>query len=94
MIGGGYGKSQTFPKIQTFVWLLTHERLKCFKFLNKLGITPFATCPRCHAAIESVEHLFRDHPMSVSILANLLPSTFTQMQRDFDFYAWLKYNCK
>ncbi|GLT95486.1 hypothetical protein SLE2022_131660 [Rubroshorea leprosula] len=87
-------KSQTFPKIQTFIWLLSHERLKCFEFLNKLGITPSATCPRCHAAVESVEHLIRDCPVSVSILVDLLPGTFTQTQRDLDFSAWLKYNCK
>ncbi|GLT36867.1 hypothetical protein SLA2020_112150 [Shorea laevis] len=85
-------KAPTLPKIQYFIWLLTHRRLKCFDFLNKLGICASASCPRCHAEDETVEHLIKKCPISSQILGSLLPDISTTQQQQLEFVEWLHFN--
>ncbi|GKV14797.1 hypothetical protein SLEP1_g25615 [Rubroshorea leprosula] len=69
-------KSYTYPKIQYFLWLLAHDRLKCFSYLHRLGIISSPLCPLCHLEDETVEHLIRSCPISVVILSDVLPVVF------------------
>ncbi|GKV12610.1 hypothetical protein SLEP1_g23732 [Rubroshorea leprosula] len=85
-------KAPTLPKIQHFIWLLTHRRLKCFDFLNKLGICASASCPRCQVGDETVEHLVRMCPISSQILGSLLPGISTTQQQQLEFVEWLHFN--
>ncbi|GLT84201.1 hypothetical protein SLE2022_024470 [Rubroshorea leprosula] len=85
-------KAPTLPKIQHFIWLLTDRRLKCFDFLNKLGICASASCPRCQVGDETVEHLVRMCPISSQILGSLLPGISTTQQQQLEFVEWLHFN--
>ncbi|GLU11861.1 hypothetical protein SLE2022_285810 [Rubroshorea leprosula] len=86
-------KSYTYPKIQYFLWLLAHDRLKCFSYLHRLGIISSPLCPLCHLEDETVEHLIRSCPVSVAILSDVLPGVLSQDQLNLDFLSWLKTNC-
>ncbi|GLT63048.1 hypothetical protein SLA2020_356420 [Shorea laevis] len=86
-------KSYTYPKIQYFLWLLAHDRLKCFSFLHRLGIISSPLCPLCHLEDETVEHLIRSCPVSIAILSAVLPGVLSQDQLNLDFLSWLKTNC-
>ncbi|GKV21679.1 hypothetical protein SLEP1_g31635 [Rubroshorea leprosula] len=85
-------KSYTYPKIQYFLWLLAHDRLKCFSYLHRLGIISSPLCPLCHLEDETVEHLIRSCPISVVILSDVLPgqSLPTPPSRGSSFFKWSK----
>ncbi|GKU87794.1 hypothetical protein SLEP1_g2134 [Rubroshorea leprosula] len=85
-------KSYTYPKIQYFLWLLAHDRLKCFSFLHRLGIISSHLCPLCHLEDETVEHLIRSCPVSVTILSDVLPgqSLPTPPSCGSSFFKWSK----
>ncbi|GKV50604.1 hypothetical protein SLEP1_g57307 [Rubroshorea leprosula] len=82
-------RSPTIPKIQYFLWLLSHQRLKCFDLLFKLGINTTAMCPRCQHQHETIEHILRSCPLSQAILSNLLPDIFSPQQQMLNFVDWL-----
>ncbi|GLT31840.1 hypothetical protein SLA2020_065480 [Shorea laevis] len=81
-------KTKTLPKIQQFIWLLSHERHKTFKFLYDLGITELASCPLCSAVIESCHHLFRRCPFVVGIWDYFFQGNNDYLDDDISFFQW------
>ncbi|GLT63779.1 hypothetical protein SLA2020_363160 [Shorea laevis] len=86
-------KTKTLPKIQQFIWLLSHERLKTFKFLYDVGITESVNCPLCSAEIESYHHLFRRYPFAVGIWDYFFQGNNEYLDDDISLFQWLKSNC-
>ncbi|GKV26571.1 hypothetical protein SLEP1_g35849 [Rubroshorea leprosula] len=66
-------KVHTLPKIQYFIWLLCHNRIKTLGYLNSIGITNFSNCPLCSLNTETAAHLVRDCPISCAIWDALFP---------------------
>ncbi|GLT45320.1 hypothetical protein SLA2020_191580 [Shorea laevis] len=85
-------KTPTLPKIQMFLWLLTHGRIKSLEYLHYLGIVDNPVCKICKGQIESLDHIFRNCPPAVDTL-NRLSSEFTANHNILDFYQWLYLHC-
>ncbi|GKV13012.1 hypothetical protein SLEP1_g24089 [Rubroshorea leprosula] len=84
-------KVVTLPKIQFFIWLLSHCRLKSLAFLHRLNISPSPNCPRCHDAEETIDHIFRGCPLSIHLWNLLLPGAIVPGEYS-TFTSWLKAN--
>ncbi|GLU11404.1 hypothetical protein SLE2022_281540 [Rubroshorea leprosula] len=85
-------KIQTLPKIQQFIWLLSHERLKTLGFLHELGIVESPTCPLCLSAMESCSHLFRNCPSVRDLWEYFFPGD-NSFEEDSPLFLWLQRNC-
>ncbi|GLT58567.1 hypothetical protein SLA2020_314490 [Shorea laevis] len=81
-------KTPTLPKIQMFLWLLVHGRVKTLEYLHHLGIIDDPTCIICKREVESIDHIFRSCPHAVAIFNKLSP-TFANILNIMDFKHWL-----
>ncbi|GLT57157.1 hypothetical protein SLA2020_301450 [Shorea laevis] len=86
-------KIHTLLKIQYFIWLLCHNRIKTLGYLNSIGITNCTSCPLCSLAIETASHLIRDCPTSRAIWDVLFPGLISQQTMDTSLVEWLRSNC-
>ncbi|GLU14292.1 hypothetical protein SLE2022_308700 [Rubroshorea leprosula] len=81
-------KTPTLPKVQMFLWLLPHSRIKSLEYLRHLGIVDNLLCKICKGHIESLDHNFHNCLPAVDIL-NRLSFEFTANHNILDFYQWL-----
>ncbi|GLU17301.1 hypothetical protein SLE2022_336770 [Rubroshorea leprosula] len=84
-------KTNTLPKIQHFLWLLSHKRLKSLNFLQRLGICSSSICPRCQSYDETIDHIFKTCSSSVSLWNDILPGAIVSND-DTPFLQWLRNN--
>ncbi|GLT46248.1 hypothetical protein SLA2020_200190 [Shorea laevis] len=84
-------KSHTLPKIQCFIWLLCHQRLKTLEFLSRLGIVDSDVCPMCHSAAETCVHLCRDCPLLFNVWHTFFPQGTIEPSNTL--FEWIKENC-
>ncbi|GLU20625.1 hypothetical protein SLE2022_368150 [Rubroshorea leprosula] len=68
-------KTPTLPKIQMFLWLLIHGKVKTLEYLHYLSIIDDPTYMICKRQVESIDHIFRSCPHAV-VVFNKLSSTF------------------
>ena len=47
----------TWPKVSTFLWLLSHKRILTWDNLLKQGFIGPSQCPNCKQNIETIQHL-------------------------------------
>ncbi|GLT93612.1 hypothetical protein SLE2022_113960 [Rubroshorea leprosula] len=87
-------KTPTIPKIQIFLWLLFHGRVKTLDYLCSLGITQESTCSLCKTELESIDHLFRSCSVTKSVLEHFLPDTISNDQMGIPFSEWLQNHCR
>ncbi|CAL9024543.1 unnamed protein product [Prunus brigantina] len=80
------------PKTKTFLWLFCHKKLLTNVQRQRRGLTQIPNCPRCAAPMETIEHLFKDCPVSIA--------TWNGIGVDFgdlgslDFDDWIMRNLK
>ncbi|GKV08919.1 hypothetical protein SLEP1_g20489 [Rubroshorea leprosula] len=86
-------KVHTLPKIQNFIWLLCHNRIKTLGYLNSIGVINFSTCPLCSLNSETAAHLVRNCPSSRAIWDDLLPGLTSHRTMDAPLVEWLRFNC-
>ncbi|GLT29761.1 hypothetical protein SLA2020_046060 [Shorea laevis] len=88
---GWIWESLTLPKIRNFIWLLYHGIIKSMEFLHSLGIVYDPICRICNNFVESLDHIFRGCPLSVSIFNMLLPGILDMDDANISLKDWLKY---
>ena len=59
--------NKTLPKIDAFIWILTHQRLLTGENLERRGHAGPFRCPLCVANTETISHLFFNCPYTISI---------------------------
>ncbi|GLT67469.1 hypothetical protein SLA2020_397770 [Shorea laevis] len=82
-------KIHTLPRIQTFLWLLRHGRLLTLEALLSWGVVGSSSCPRCHQAPETINHIFRECFFSKILWAILTPYPINTLFHNLDFKGWL-----
>lgn len=81
-------KTSMLPKIQFFLWLLTHYRLHTASLLSSKNILPNVTCTICGHTIEDIIHVFTDCMPAIHVWQHFnipLPS--------HDYGRWLENLC-
>lgn len=84
------------PRIKTFVWKLTHEKLVTGAYLHQLNIGPHTICPFCSLSDETATHLIWDCSKISSqwrmlfALLELNPDVFNSLHNG----AWLTVSFK
>ncbi|KAK7832492.1 putative ribonuclease h protein [Quercus suber] len=68
-------KIPTLPRIQTFIWLVSQEKLLTKILLIMRQIIQDATCPLCHSDAKSAFHILRDYPFVQPLWAYLTNQT-------------------
>ncbi|CAN1292424.1 Putative ribonuclease H protein At1g65750 [Linum perenne] len=66
------------PKLQFFIWSLLHRILPTMECLASRGMELALTCPVCHLAEETIEHMLFDCPVSLAFyrMARLTPPLY------------------
>ncbi|GKV26879.1 hypothetical protein SLEP1_g36097 [Rubroshorea leprosula] len=77
-------KTPTLPKIQMFLWLLAHGKIKTLEYLHHLSIVDNPTCMICRRQTESIDHVFRDCPHAVAVF-NKLSHAFANSHNAMNF---------
>ena len=60
-----------WPKVEYFLWLLSHRRILTWENLQKQGMIGPSYCAFCHADSETAEHLLNTCPSVQPIWRNL-----------------------
>ncbi|GLT87050.1 hypothetical protein SLE2022_051520 [Rubroshorea leprosula] len=81
-------KTPTLPKIQMFLWLLVHGRIKTLEYLHHLSIIDNLTCMICRRQTKSIDHIFRECPHAVIVFNKLSPA-FANIHNTMNFKHWL-----
>ena len=66
-------KADCIPKVNSFIWLLCHNKLLTAENLRKRGINGPSRCPLCNSDEESSNHLFLQCKFSLLIWGSVLP---------------------
>ena len=61
-------------QIRVFLWLTLHGRLLTNSERQRRGMASDATCGRCQAPIEDLDHIFRHCPFAQACGAQIIPS--------------------
>ncbi|KAL6272731.1 hypothetical protein ACE6H2_023423 [Prunus campanulata] len=80
------------PKTKTFLWLFGHKKLLTNVQRQKKGLTQILNCPRCAAPMETIEHLFKDCPISIATWNGIGIDVENLGSLDFD--DWIMLNLK
>ncbi|OMO75850.1 hypothetical protein COLO4_25805 [Corchorus olitorius] len=73
-----------------FLSPLAHNKIATKSLLNHIGIGTDIMCPMCNAHPETVEHLFRNCTVAISLCNQFKPPDISPQSSFFD---WLKVNC-
>ena len=68
----------SIPKVNTFIWLLLHNKLLTAENLRKRGILGPSRCALCHSSEESSSHLFLQCEFSRLAWKLILPTAFNR----------------
>ena len=72
-----------WPKIEYFMWLLSHKRTLTWDHLQHQGMQGPSFCIMCRQNEETIEHLFNACPFSNEIWQRL-EALFGQIDRDLN----------
>ena len=83
----------TSPRIQFFLWQCYHDSVHVRATLAHRGINITPSCPRCSSPIESLSHVLKDCPNSISFWNDIVPSQCSLNSFNLPFIDWLSSNC-
>ena len=82
------------PRVQTFIWLALHDRLKTKVEIGRRHIHIDWTCDQCGVASETTLHVLRDCFMARRLWNQLLPSGWRQPFFSSNLNDWLTVNLR
>ena len=68
----------SIPKVNSFIWLLLHNKLLTAENLRKRGILGPSRCSLCNSVEETSSHLFLQCKVSMSVWKIVLPKDFNR----------------
>jgi ribonuclease HI len=86
-------RTLTTPRIQFFLWQCYHDSVPVRSTLVHRGINIIPSCPRCSSPIESLSHVLRDCPDSISFWNDIVPPQCSLISFNVPFIDWLRTNC-
>eukprot|EP00253_Pinus_taeda_P009559 PITA_09559 len=60
-------KSKLWPKVSTFLWLLSKRRILTWDNLQKRGFIGPSRCPNCTLHLEPILHLMETYPLAIQL---------------------------
>ena len=81
-------------RVQTFIWLALHDRLKTKAEIGRRHIHIDWTCDHCGVASETTLHVLRDCFMAKRLWNQLLPSEWRQVFFSSNLIDWLTLNLR
>ena len=66
-------KSDCIPKVNSFIWLLVHNKLLTAENLRKRQIAGPSRCTLCNSDLESTVHIFLQCSVSKQVWMSILP---------------------
>lgn len=72
-------------KIKTFIWLLSHDRLLTWAFLNRIGVNCNPACYFCSFIPETSTHIFFDYPNAKLFWHDLTSKAQMTANREIQF---------
>ena len=66
----------SIPKVNSFIWILLHNKLLTAENLRKRGILGPSRCPLCSSAEETSSHIFLQCKVSLIVWRIVLPPDF------------------
>ncbi|XVF12417.1 hypothetical protein REPUB_Repub08aG0116500 [Reevesia pubescens] len=85
-------KLVTPPRIQHFLWLVSHNRILTREACFNKGISATSFCPRCNTSVENVLHVLRDCNSSHFIWTRWLNSSRLDYFNSLSLHDWLLFN--
>jgi hypothetical protein len=83
----------TSLRIQFFLWQCYHDSVPVRDTLAHRGINITPSCPRCSSPIESLSHVLKDCPNSISFWNDIVPPQCSLNSFNLPFIDWLSSNC-
>lgn len=87
-------KLQTPPRVNTFLWRVTHNRLMTNSTRFERGISDSASCPRCNQQDESIMHVLRDCEGTLEMWEQLVDPNQWHRFASLGLLQWLEFNLK
>ena len=66
--------TDSIPKVNSFIWILLHNKLLTAENLRKRGINGPSRCPLCNSEEETTNHIFLQCKTSLLAWRSILPS--------------------
>ena len=83
----------TSPRIQFFLWQCYHNSVPVRATLAHRGINISPSCSRCVNPMESLSHVLKDCPDSISFWTDIVPPQCALNSFNFSLFDWLSFNC-
>ena len=81
------------PRIHFFLWQCYHNSVPVRATLVHRGININPSCPRCSNPMESLSHVLKDCPDSISFWNDIMPPQCCLNSFNLPFIDWLSSNC-
>ena len=85
-------KVEALPRIQSFVWLCSHNSIGVKECLVRRGVSTDPTCPLCHRVPKSILHALRDCEVVKSFWLQLRADEISSGFFSEELQIWLKKN--
>lgn len=87
-------RSQTYPRIQMFIWLSCHGKAPTSSRLHHRGLDVPAECPLCPLLQGDIDHTPRKCPQTVAMWNKLEGPSSKRASISLSIKEWLQVNCE